>query len=397
MKFTKKILQNGLTILHEKRDIPVTTVMLACKYGSAHESESEKGIAHFIEHMCFKGTKKRTTKQIAFELEKIGGILNAFTSEETTGYHVKLPSRYLKTAIEVLSDIYFNSTFPEEEIKKESNVICEEIKLHKDNPRRYAINKIKEKLYSPPFGLPIIGKAEIVKKISREKLIEKHAKIYTPENTILCIVGNNNIEEIIKIAKENIIKENKGKSIVPKIIKINSKETETRKGIEQTNIAIGFHFPNLIKEERYAADIFSVILGQGMSSKLFTEIREKEGLCYDIRTIKDEGKNYSYLLIYIGTNKENKEKAISLSIEQFKKMKNLTKQELEETKKQIIGNSEVESENSENVAISLIIEEIEDKAENHYKYKTRIQETTLEQIQKLANTENYSEFVLEPL
>ena len=118
MKFQKKILDNGLTILHEKRDVPVTTVMLAAKYGGAYESVEEKGMAHFMEHLCFKGTEKRTVKQIAEEVEKVGGDLNAFTHEEITAYHVKLPSDKLDVAMDVIFDVFFNASFPEEEVEK---------------------------------------------------------------------------------------------------------------------------------------------------------------------------------------------------------------------------------------------------------------------------------------
>ena len=117
-KLLKTKLSNGMTILFEKREVPVTTVMLAAKYGSAYETEEEKGIAHFIEHLCFKGTEKRTTEEIAANLEKVGGILNAHTSEEETAYHVKLPSRHLELAMDVIFDIFFNPKFPEEEVKK---------------------------------------------------------------------------------------------------------------------------------------------------------------------------------------------------------------------------------------------------------------------------------------
>ena len=129
MKFSKKVLDNGLMVLHEKRDVPVTTVMLAVKYGAAYEKGEEKGMAHFMEHLCFKGTEKRTVEEIAREVESVGGILNAFTHEEVTAYHVKLPSKHLEIAMDVIFDVFFNASFPEEEVEKEANVVCEEIKI----------------------------------------------------------------------------------------------------------------------------------------------------------------------------------------------------------------------------------------------------------------------------
>jgi predicted Zn-dependent peptidase len=128
MKFKRKVLKNGLTIIHEKRDVPVTTVMLAVKYGAAYEEEKEKGIAHFIEHMCFKGTEKRSAEEIAKEVEKLGGDLNAFTSEEITAYHVKLPSEHLDVAMDVISDIFFNPTFQEKNLQKKPMLFVKKLK-----------------------------------------------------------------------------------------------------------------------------------------------------------------------------------------------------------------------------------------------------------------------------
>ena len=142
----KKVLDNGLTVLFEKRDVPVTTVMLGVRYGSAYESSDEKGMAHFIEHMCFKGTEKRTVKQIAENVEKVGGDLNAFTSEEFTVYHVKLPSAHLNVAMDVIFDIFFNAIFPESDVKKEANVICEEIKMNRDNPMEIGRASCRERV-----------------------------------------------------------------------------------------------------------------------------------------------------------------------------------------------------------------------------------------------------------
>ena len=200
MKFEKKVLQNGLTILFEKRDVPVTTVMLAAKYGAAYESNEEKGMAHFMEHLCFKGTKKRSAKQIAEEVEKFGGDLNAFTHEEVTAYHVRLPSEHLGIAMDVIFDIFFNASFPEDEVKKEANVICEEIKMYRDNPRAHVVEKIKENLYEKPFGDFIGGSQEGVRGMTREQLYEKHRKMYVPNNSIFCVVGNNDFDEVIAMA-----------------------------------------------------------------------------------------------------------------------------------------------------------------------------------------------------
>ncbi len=396
MNFTKKKLKNGLTILFEKRDVPVTTVMLATKFGSIYETEKEKGIAHFIEHLCFKGTKKRNTRQIAFELEKVGGILNAFTSEEETAYHVKLPSQHLELAMDVIFDIFFNPLFPEEEVKKEGNVICEEIKMYNDNPLRHALNKIKSNLYEFPFGMDIIGTKENIMSMSRDVLIKKHHEVYTPQNAVLCIVGNNNLEEITKLAEKFSVSR-EGKSLkIPKIIPKIRTTTETRQDIQQANVVIGFHFPKSSDKERYAAEVFTTILGQGMSSRLFTEVREKRGLAYAVKTSLDLGKEFGYMVIYVGTEKEKVKEVIEICTKEFEKMKNLSEKELQEGKEQAIGNHAVEAEGSNETAVNLLIEEISDSAENYYEYNKKINAVKLGDIKNLALKSEYASFALTP-
>jgi len=202
MKFQKTKLKNGLTVLFEKRDVPVTTVMLATRYGAMYESEEEKGIAHFIEHLGFKGTKKRGVKQIAEEVEKVGGILNAFTHEEITAYHVKLPSEHLGVAMDVIFDVFFNASFPEAEVEKEGNVICEEIKMYRDSPRAHVLERIKGNLYRGAAGMFIGGTDESVRGMSREQLFKRHREVYVPSNSVLCVVGNNDFDEIVSLAEK---------------------------------------------------------------------------------------------------------------------------------------------------------------------------------------------------
>ena len=334
-KLLKTKLSNGMTILFEKREVPVTTVMLAAKYGSAYETEEEKGIAHFIEHLCFKGTEKRTTEEIAANLEKVGGILNAHTSEEETAYHVKLPSRHLELAMDVIFDIFFNPKFPEEEVKKEANVICEEIKMYYDNPRARVVEQIKGCLYEKPFGIFGAGTEETVRSMTREQLLKKHREIYCPENAILSVVGNNDFEEIKRFAEKFSVERNCKKESV-KEIKLKNEVRKESRDLQQANLTIGFHFPKLNDKDRYAADVFSAILGEGMSSKLFTEVREKRGLAYAVKTDTDLGKNYSYMIIYIGTEKEKTEEVIKICLDEFRKMKNISEKELEDGKKQVI-------------------------------------------------------------
>jgi len=396
MEFKKRVLKNGLTILFEKRDVPVTTVMLAAKYGSAYDSKDEKGMAHFIEHLCFKGTKKRDVRQISSEVERLGGELNAFTHEEITAYQVKLPSEHIGVAMDVIFDIFFNASFPEEEFEKEANVICEEIKMYKDNPRIHAVEVIKQNLYEEPFGYSGLGRSEVIKKMTREDLFVKHRKVYVPSNSILCVVGNNNFSEIVKMAEKMCVDGKKINLQIPKIAKRNIRSDERRDGVEQTNLVLGFHFPQSGEDGRYAAEIFCSIIGEGMSSKLFTEVREKRGLVYGIKSDLDMGKNYGYMIIWAGTDAEKKKEVFDICLKEFKKMGNLSKEELEAAKVQVIGNRHVEMEGSNETAINLIMEEVAGDAKDYYEYEKKINAVTLADIKKLAKITNYSSFSLGP-
>lgn len=396
VKFTKKVLSNGLTILHEKRDVPVTTVAIASRFGAEYEKESEKGISHVIEHLCFKGTDKRRAKEISSEIEKIGGILNAFTHEEVTLYHAKLPSKHLNVALEVLFDIYFNSNFPQEEMTKEIKVICEEIKMRKDNPRVYVCDRLKQSLYEKPFGLNISGDDKTILALTREDIIKKYRAKYCPANSVLCVVGNNSFSEVLKFVEKFDFPKNVPleKSQTPK--KINLISDEKRPGLEQANLAMGFHFPIGSSKERYAAQIFNSILGDGMSSKLFLEVREKLGLVYAIKSDFDLGKDYGYLLIYAGTDKSKVKQVIDIVSKEFRKMENISKEEFEEAKRQIAGNYLVESEGSEECTVNLVMEEILDKAENYYQFEKNIQKVGLEEVRNLAKNSKFSYSVLSP-
>ena len=399
MKFEKKVLENGLTILFEKRDVPVSTVMLAVKYGSAYESVEEKGIAHFIEHLCFKGTGRRTVKQIAEEVERVGGDLNAFTHEEVTAYHVKLPSEHLDVAMDVIFDIFFNAGFPEEDVEREANVICEEIKMYRDNPRAHVLMKIKESLYEGAFGMSGAGTAESVRGMTREQLFGKHREVYVPSNSVLCVVGNNNFEEILRIASR--LSGCRGVGVrgvgdVPEIEKRVIKDVEKRGDLHQANLVLGFHFPKSGEKSRYVAEVFSAILGEGMSSKLFSEVREKRGLVYGVKAELDMGKSYGYMVIWAGTDPAKVEEVSRVCLEEFEKMKNISAEELAVAKVQVVGNRRVESEGSSETAVNLIMEEIAGDARDYYDYEKKISVVSLADIKRMAKFGDYASFSLEP-
>jgi predicted Zn-dependent peptidase len=396
-KFNRAKLSNGLTVIHEKRDVPVTTVMMAVRYGSMYESAEEKGIAHFIEHLCFKGTEKRNVREIAVELEGVGGELNAFTSEEMTAYHVKLPSRHLELGVDVIGDIFFNAAFPKDEIEKEAGVICEEIKMYYDNPRAHCLQGIVSNLYEAPFGVTGLGSEQTVLSMTREQLISKHRGIYIPKNSVLCVVGNNAFDEVLEFANKYVNVERAGEEIgsidvKPRIVESEEKRSET----QQSNMCLGFHFPHLDGKSRYAAILFSSILGEGMSSKLFSEVREKRGLVYGVKSDLDIGRNYGYMVIWAGTKPENVEKVKRICLDEFAKIKDLTEKELADAKIMVLGSRIVDSEGSNEAAVELAMEEFSGKAEDYYSFEKFINSVSLEDLKELAKISEHAFFSVGP-
>ena len=394
-EFYKKKLKNGLTVLFEKRRIPVVTSSVSVKFGSEYEPENLKGVSHFIEHLVFKGTKNRTLKEISDEVEKKGGILNAFTSEEITSYWNKLPSKHLQAGIDLAADLALNPLFRKLDVERERKVILEEIKMYHDNPQVYVLEKIKELLYRKPFGMFGAGTIETMSKISRSDVLEIFNSVYSTGNMILAVVGKADFKEICNLGEKIFPKE---KKLIKEKIPImkNERLIEKRKGIDQANMILGFHMPTLCDKRRYAAEILDVILGKGMSSRLFQEIREKRGLAYVVRGLLEQDKNYGYEMIYVGTTKDKIKKVKELILKEIKKMQNLEKRDFDEAKEQLLGLRKVASEGSETAMINLILEENAGKAEEYYKYHDRINSVKLKDVRNLAKLKGYSFIALVP-
>ena len=397
--FYRKVLKNGMTILFEKRDLPIVSVAFAFRNGGINESKEEKGISHFIEHMLYKGTPTRNSKKIAEEIEKKGGELNGFTSETITAYYCKIPSDHLNVALEVLGDMVKNHLFNKKELDKERKVIFEEIKMHKDNPRRHVFDEIQGLLYEEPLGLNFIGTHETMSSLTREKLVQRFKEVYNPNNLILCVVGDANFDEIIKFAEKNF--DNK-KGKVPKFeIKLkNESKIEKRKGIDQANFILAYHSPLAGNKKVYASIVLSTILGGGMSSRLFQEIREKKNLAYSIKGETDVNKDFAFSYIYVGSKKENVNKVKKLILKEFEKVsKELGEKELSQVKKQLIGNHQIQMEDSQEQMANLLSWEILRNAEDFYEFEKNIKNVKLKDVKDLAKKvkgKDYSFFALIP-
>jgi predicted Zn-dependent peptidase len=393
-EFYRTKLDNGVTVLFERRSLPVVSTATTVKFGAQYEIEELKGISHFIEHLVFKGTKNRNVTKIAEDIEGKGGIINAFTGEEVTCFWNKLPSKYFSLGADVSRDLVLNPLFDKESLEKERKVILEEIKMYHDNPSTYVLEKIKELLYKNPFGISIAGTLESVSKLSREKVIEIFKSSYSSNNIIFSVVGNSNYEEVIAEAKK-FPKIERNIVTLP-IIQRNGESVEKRKGIDQAHEVLGFHMPNLEDKNRYAAIIFDSILGGGMSSRLFQEIREKRGLCYAIKSSLEQSKDYSYELIYCGTTKDKIKEVKELILQEIRKLGNLNPKELSEAKERLIGLRQISKEKCDSTMIELLQEEIGGNAENYYNYEDEINKVKLEDVLKISKLKNFSFVALVP-
>lgn len=282
-------LKNGLTLVYEQMPAKSVCAGLWIKSGSLYETKEEHGISHFIEHMLFKGTKNRSAKQISEEMDFVGGQINAYTAKECTCFHTKTLGENLRMSLDILSDMYFNSLFDENELEQERKVIIEEINMYEDSPEDVALELLTLKQWGDTsFGRNIGGTVRSVKSITRSALVDYFRRRYTPENTVLSVAGAFDEEELLSLAEEFF---SKGCSESSEALftapKFNSGFCETHKNIEQTHICIGYEGYPFRHENALALTVAGEILGGGMSSRLFQEVREKHGLCYSIYSFSD--------------------------------------------------------------------------------------------------------------
>jgi predicted Zn-dependent peptidase len=337
----KTVLDNGLKILSE--EIPAmrsVAIGILAGAGSANEAKEESGISHFIEHMAFKGTRKRSAYEIAHALDAVGGKINAYTSKEYTMYYAVVLDKHIDTAIDVLCDIFLNSLFDEKEISVEKGVILEEIKMYEDTPDELIHDFFAEKiLHGHPIGRPTIGLKETVSSIKRADILKHRDEWYSPRNTIVSLAGALPAEAARMLAP--CFESWKGKEAVPPApppeIK-GSLNLKTKK-TEQLHLCLGVKGVSQVDEDRYPYAVLDNVLGGSMSSRLFQEVREKRGLAYSIFSTSSPFRNFGISYVYAGTSKENLKQVIDLILEQFTdiKKKGVRPEELERAREYLKG------------------------------------------------------------
>lgn len=352
--FKKTTLKNGLRIITvPQKGTRAVTVLVLVGTGSKYETKEINGISHFLEHLFFKGTKKRPSPlKVVEPLDKIGGIYNAFTSEEYTGYFAKVEASYLDLALDWVSDIYLNSLLPKKEIEKERGVIIEEINMYLDTPMIYIGELWKRLLYGDqPAGWEVVGTKENVSRIKREQILNYMRNQYAASNTIICVAGKIDSKVVEKVKEYfSKIKQTRPKLKSPVIEKQNKPQSLLYfKKTDQTHLALGVRAYNLFHPQRYTLELLEIILGGMMSSRLFVEIREKLGIAYYIKTNADVNPDTGYLVTLAGIDNKKVEKAISTILKEYKKIsqKRVPKAELKKAKDYIKGKTALLLESSD--------------------------------------------------
>jgi len=360
--YNKTVLPNGIRIVTE--EIPhVRSLSLGfwIDTGSQNETEENNGISHFIEHMAFKGTKKRSAREIAQSIESVGGYLNAFTSKEHTCFYARVLDEHLELAMDILSDIVFSSTFPRKELEKEKQVVIEEIKRAEDDPDDIIHDYFDKVLFKDhPLSMPVLGREETVKLYSRRSLFQYRKCRYTAKNLVIASAGNITHKKVVELAKKYVEKidndEQKSEKMVNQELGIpNAVISEYYKPILQAHICMGTLGMSIRDERRFAMQVLNTLLGDGMSSRLFQNIREKYGFAYSVYSFNNMMKYTGSTGVYIGTDDSHVLKCMDLVWKELRsiKKKGISKSELERTKEQLKGSIMLGMENIPNRMIRL--------------------------------------------
>jgi predicted Zn-dependent peptidase len=359
----KTILHNGIRVISE--NIPhahSVTIGIWVASGSRDEQAEFSGVAHFIEHLLFKGTGQRSALQIAREIDALGGILNAFTGREYVCYYAKVLHRFLPKVVDLLADIFLNSLFEPEEINKERKVILQEIGLLEDTPDDYIHDLFAQKFWQGhPLGRPIIGTAQSVGVLDRDIVTAYRNDIYQAENIIIAAAGRVNHDELLALLGTLFERVPAGLKSDPVPPSLPTKKVEAvQKDLEQVHLCLGTLSIPQGHPRRYEAFLFNTVLGGSMSSRLFQEVREKLGLAYSIYSYMSSHSDSGSITVYAGTSRERYREVIEIVLRELRRLKTdpLTREELENAKEQLKGNILLSLESSDNRMTKLAKNEI---------------------------------------
>lgn len=394
MNFKKTILKNGLrVVVVPMKDNPTATVLVLVETGSKYETKDKNGISHFLEHMCFKGTEKRPKGiDISKELDALGSQYNAFTSQEYTGYYAKSDARHFKQIFDLVSDIYLNSTFPELEIEKEKGVIIEEINMYEDMPQRHVQDMIMELLYGDqPAGWNIAGPKENILKMKREDFVKYKNAHYVPSATTLVVAGSIKESEVMEEVKKvfgNLPNTKKEKKIKTKDIQSKPAVLIKHKATDQTHFVLGVRTYDLFNKNNAVLSVLSGILGAGMSSRLFTKLREEMGVGYYVRAYNDVYTDHGFFEVSAGVDNKRINEVLRAVLYECNKLKNgqVSEEELNKVKECLIGNMKLSLESSDDIANFYGAQELLKKEiKNAEEKANEVRKVSAKQIKDIAN------------
>ncbi len=395
MNFQKKVLPNGLRVL----TIPMpsfesATVMVMVGAGSRYETRLNNGISHFLEHMAFKGTQKRPSSiSITSIIDGMGGQFNASTGKEATNYYIKSAADKIETSMDVLSDMLLDSKFDAKEIEKEKGVIIEEMNMNEDNPMRIIGDLYENLAYGDtPLGWDIIGKKEIIKNTTREDFLSYMKSLYSAQNMVLVVAGGINSVKTVKLAEKYFGQMPKFDTLRYDKVEANQKKPQVvikTKKTEQVHLALGFRTVPFNSPDKYTLEILAAILGGGMSSRLFSEVREKRGLAYYVSSSSDLYTDTGSFVAWAGVDPKKVKDAIKVILEEHKKVQRskfkVQSSELKKVKSYLKGHWVLAFENSMNVANHYASWEIlEKKIQTLDEAMRRIDAVTVEQVENAA-------------
>lgn len=392
--YQKSKLKNGVRIITVPlKSTKTVTVLVMVGTGSKNENEKNRGISHFLEHMFFKGTKKRPTAlDISKELDSAGGIYNAFTGKEYTGFWIKADNKHCDLALEIVSDMLLYSKFSEGEIQKERGTIIEELNMYMDNPIMFISSLFENLLYSnQPLGYDQLGSKKTISSVKRNDFLDYCKKYYVSDNVIIAVAGNFDRKKInSKIAKYFVFASERRVAKQSKTFdRQNKPEIFLKyKKTDQTHLCIGVRGYNLYHGDRHALDVLSVILGGNTSSRLFISVREKKGLAYYIETSSEKYKDVGYLATQTGVNNEKCAQAIRIILEEYKKtkMEKIGCEEIDKAKNYLRGRMMISLESSEAMASFAAIQEMNTgKILTPEEKLAKIDAVAAEDLQRVAN------------
>jgi len=350
---TKTVLDNGIRVISEHiPHLHSVSIGVWVATGSRHERESERGISHFIEHMLFKGTERRSARDIAREIDSVGGVLNAFTSREHTCYYAKVLDSFLPRAVDLLADIMLNSVFADEEVEKERQVILQEIGMIEDTPDDL-IHDLFARSFWPghPLGKPIIGTTESVGSFTGDMALEYRRRRYLPGDIIISAAGRVDHDELVKLlAPFAAMTRGKAEDASSGVPVPSGGVERFYRDLEQVHLCVGTRGINHTHADRHAGYLMNTLLGSGMSSRLFQEIRERRGLVYSVYSYLSNFTDAGSLVVYAGAEEGRIAEVVDLTLAELRrlKMEPVPAEELEAARNHFSGHLLLSLENSEN-------------------------------------------------